>query len=204
MDAIRVHRTGTAPYPARSRPGRQGLQLQGDPRVACRRGIPHTIPERADQIGNRAARRGPARRRRGSLRDCCCAVVSAFESVAAKGDSSVQTGALVGAACVFPSSRGWRRRSGRSATACRPGSRDKHAELLAARVILVENPSTRSFVVAYSPHRPTPQPRRQVGMGLSARRAGRRLHALPYSPGGLWSNSRPMERARGRPPGPSG
>jgi len=42
---------------------------------------------------------------------------------------------------------------------------DKHAKLLAARVILVEHPSTRSFVVPYSPHRPTPQPRRQVGKG---------------------------------------
>ncbi|PJM97906.1 hypothetical protein CG740_38650 [Streptomyces sp. CB01201] len=32
-------------------------------------------------------------------------------------------------------------------------------------MILVENPSTRSFVVPYSPHRPTPQPHRQVEKG---------------------------------------
>ncbi|QEU70626.1 hypothetical protein CP967_00400 [Streptomyces nitrosporeus] len=32
-------------------------------------------------------------------------------------------------------------------------------------MILVENPSTRSFVVSYSPHRPTPQPHRQVEKG---------------------------------------
>ncbi|MFD9631536.1 lamin tail domain-containing protein [Streptomyces violascens] len=32
-------------------------------------------------------------------------------------------------------------------------------------MILVENPSTRSFVVSYSPHRPTAQPHGQVGKG---------------------------------------
>ncbi|TMU99883.1 hypothetical protein FGK60_20775 [Streptomyces sp. DASNCL29] len=48
---------GTAPDPARSRPGRQGATARKRSRTWLRRrGIPHTIPERADQVRNRARR----------------------------------------------------------------------------------------------------------------------------------------------------
>lgn len=46
---------------------------------------------------------------------------------------------------------------------------DKHMKLLADRVILVENPSTRSFAVPYSPRPPRPGPHSQVERGSRSR-----------------------------------
>lgn len=55
-DTSAPDRAGTAPSPSRSRPRGQGLQLKAIRDWLRRRGIGHTIPERADQVANRLRR----------------------------------------------------------------------------------------------------------------------------------------------------